>query len=47
MVPGHELAGTVVEIGSKVSKVKVGDNVGVGCIKDCCLECEYCKKGDE
>lgn len=47
IVPGHELAGTVVEIGSKVSKVKVGDNVGVGCIIDSCLDCELCKRGDE
>ena len=47
MVPGHELAGTVVEVGSKVTKVKVGDNVGVGCIKDSCLNCEYCNRHDE
>jgi alcohol dehydrogenase (NADP+) len=36
IVPGHELVGTVVEVGSKVSRVKVGDNVGVGCIIDSC-----------
>lgn len=42
IVPGHELAGTVVEVGSKVTKVKVGDNVGVGCISDSCLECGTC-----
>ena len=47
MVPGHELAGTVTEVGSKVTKVKVGDNVGIGCIKDSCLECGTCKGGDE
>ena len=47
MVPGHELVGTVTEIGSKVTKVKVGDNVGVGVIKDSCLDCGTCKGGDE
>jgi len=47
MVPGHELIGTVTEVGSKVTKVVVGDNVGVGVIKDSCLGCETCKGGDE
>lgn len=47
MVPGHELIGTVLEIGSKVTKVKVGDNVGVGVIKDSCLECDNCNDDDE
>ena len=46
MVPGHELVGKVVEVGSEVTKVKVGDHVGVGCIIDSCLECETCKLGD-
>jgi len=40
MVPGHELAGTVQQIGSKVTKFKVGDKVGVGYFIDSCLECE-------
>jgi D-arabinose 1-dehydrogenase-like Zn-dependent alcohol dehydrogenase len=47
VVPGHELVGTVVEVGSKVTKVKVGDNVGVGCIVDSCLDCNMCSIGDE
>jgi uncharacterized zinc-type alcohol dehydrogenase-like protein len=47
MVPGHELIGTVTEVGAKVTKVKVGDNVGVGVIKDSCLDCGQCKIGDE
>lgn len=34
MVPGHELAGKVIEIGKDVTRVKVGDHVGVGVIKD-------------
>lgn len=47
MVPGHELVGTVTEVGAKVTKVKVGDNVGVGVIKDSCLDCATCENGDE
>ena len=47
MVPGHELCGTVIEVGSGVTKVKVGDKCGVGCIIDSCLDCGTCKGGDE
>lgn len=43
MVPGHEIAGKVVAIGSKVSKFKVGDYAGVGCMVNSCGECESCK----
>jgi len=46
-VGGHELLGRVVEVGSKVTKFKVGDHVGVGCFIDACLGCPNCKKGDE
>jgi uncharacterized zinc-type alcohol dehydrogenase-like protein len=47
MVPGHEIAGLVTEVGSEVTKYKVGDRVGVGCFVDSCRECENCKAGDE
>jgi uncharacterized zinc-type alcohol dehydrogenase-like protein len=47
MVPGHEIAGLVVQVGKNVSKFKVGDYAGVGCLVNSCGECEYCKKGDE
>jgi len=46
-VPGHELAGVCIQVGSKVSKVKVGDHVGVGCMLDSCKNCSNCKKGEE
>ena len=36
MVPGHEIAGTVTEMGDKVSGVSIGEAVGVGCIADSC-----------
>ena len=47
VVPGHEIAGIVTEIGSQVSKFTVGDRVGVGCFVDSCRECTKCKAGVE
>lgn len=47
MVPGHEIAGVVTAAGSKVTKFKVGDKVGVGCFVDSCRHCEQCKGGLE
>ncbi len=45
VVVGHELAGVVTEVGSKVTDFKVGDHVGVGCFVDSCRECDNCKAG--
>lgn len=47
LVPGHEIVGTVLEVGSAVTKYKVGDIVGVGVIVDSCGECEKCANKDE
>ncbi|CAH1217487.1 putative formaldehyde dehydrogenase AdhA [Paenibacillus allorhizoplanae] len=47
MVPGHEIAGIVKDVGGKVTKFAVGDRVGVGCYVDSCGECEYCLRGEE
>jgi len=41
-VPGHEIVGTVMRVGSGVTKYKVGDTVGVGCFVDSCLHCSNC-----
>lgn len=43
-VPGHEIVGRVKSIGSDVSKFKIGDLVGVGCLVDSCRTCDSCKK---
>lgn len=43
-VPGHEIVGRVQSVGSAVSKFKVGDLVGVGCLVDSCRTCDSCKK---
>jgi uncharacterized zinc-type alcohol dehydrogenase-like protein len=45
VVPGHEISGVVAEVGSAVTKYKVGDRVGVGCLVDSCRECNSCKSG--
>ena len=47
MVPGHEIAGVVSEIGSAVTKFKVGDRIGVGVFIDSCRKCSSCKVGLE
>lgn len=44
MVPGHEIAGVVTAVGSKVTKFKVGEHVGVGCMVDSCRTCVNCKQ---
>lgn len=47
LVPGHEIAGIVKEVGSAVTGFKVGDRVGVGCFVYSCGECETCRNGHE
>ena len=47
MVPGHEIIGHVVSVGSSVSNFKVGDLVGVGCLVDSCQACHACDEGLE
>jgi alcohol dehydrogenase (NADP+) len=43
-VPGHEIVGRVTKTGSKVTKFKVGDLAGVGCLVDSCRSCPACKR---
>ncbi len=47
VVPGHEIVGRVISVGSEVSKFKEGDLVGVGCMVDSCQHCEACEEGLE
>lgn len=47
VVPGHEIAGVVTEVGSEVTGFTVGDRVGVGCFVDSCRECAQCRAGEE
>ncbi len=46
-VPGHEIAGEVIAVGKNVSKFKVGDYAGVGCMVNSCGECDACKRSQE
>jgi uncharacterized zinc-type alcohol dehydrogenase-like protein len=47
LAPGHEIAGIVTETGSEVTKHRVGDRVGVGCMVNSCKECANCEAGEE
>ncbi|MGB3424903.1 MAG: alcohol dehydrogenase catalytic domain-containing protein, partial [Castellaniella sp.] len=46
-VPGHEIVGRVSAVGAQVSRHRVGDLVGVGCIVDSCQHCAECDDGLE
>ncbi len=47
VVPGHEIVGRILEVGGQVSKFKVGDMAGVGCMVDSCQSCASCSDGLE
>lgn len=47
VVPGHEIVGTVTQVGSDVTRHRVGDRVGVGCMVRSCGTCTSCRNGDE
>ena len=46
-VPGHEIVGRVVKVGSAVKKLKEGDIAAVGCMVDSCRHCVNCLAGEE
>ena len=47
VIPGHQIVGRVIETGSEVNKLRIGDRVGIGWINSACGKCEYCKNGLE
>ncbi|KLV08001.1 NAD(P)-dependent alcohol dehydrogenase [Photobacterium ganghwense] len=47
MVPGHEIVGRVKQVGKDVTKFKVGQAVGVGCLVDSCQTCSSCTDHQE
>ncbi len=46
-VPGHEIVGRISELGCNVTRYKMGDLVGVGCLVDSCNQCLSCDEGLE
>lgn len=47
LIPGHEIAGVVVEKGAAVQDLQIGDRVGIPWIHWTCGECEFCREGNE
>ena len=46
LVPGHEVIGTIVAVGDRVTTVKVGQQVGLGWFSHSCMHCEWCMSGN-
>jgi len=47
LIPGHEIVGTVVQVGGNVARCRVGDRVGVPWLGRTCGECRYCRQDRE
>jgi propanol-preferring alcohol dehydrogenase len=47
LIPGHEIAGVVEQLGESVAPFKIGDRVGVPWLGWTCGECAYCRNGLE
>ncbi len=47
LTPGHEIVGTIVEMGTAVSGCRVGERVGVPWLGHTCGACRYCLEGRE
>jgi len=46
-IPGHEIVGTIVAVGSAVRDRTMGERVGVGWQANSCGICEWCRRGEE
>lgn len=42
MIPGHEIVGEVVEVGSAVTDIKAGERGAIGCMVGSCGDCREC-----
>jgi propanol-preferring alcohol dehydrogenase len=47
LIPGHEIVGTVEQLGAGANRFKIGDRVGVPWLGWTCGKCEYCSSGKE
>lgn len=46
LVPGHEVVGTIGAIGDRVTRLKIGQRVGLGWFSHSCNHCEWCMSGN-
>ncbi len=46
LVPGHEVVGTIAQVGTNVKHLKVGDAVGLGWFSGSCMICDQCLSGN-
>jgi uncharacterized zinc-type alcohol dehydrogenase-like protein len=46
LVPGHEVVGTIVDVGSSVRTLQIGQRVGLGWFSRSCMDCEWCVSGN-
>ena len=47
MVPGHEIVGTIAQVGKAIKQFRIGETAGVGCFVDSCRTCAACREGSE
>jgi len=47
LIPGHQVVGTVIEVGDDVTSAKVGERRGIPWLWSCCGQCHYCLAGRE
>ena len=47
IIPGHQIVGTVEDMGSEASRFQIDDRVGIAWLHSVCEECDYCDKGRE
>jgi alcohol dehydrogenase, propanol-preferring len=47
IVPGHQVVGSVEEVGPGCTRLTVGDRVGVAWLHEACGVCEFCRRGEE
>lgn len=47
VVPGHEIVGTVDQLGPGAARFNVGDRIGIAWLRGTCGRCPFCRRGDE
>ena len=47
LIPGHQIVGSVADVGPRVERLKKGERVGVPWLGDSCQACDYCRSGRE